>query len=102
MAGVSPQEIEYQEAHITDDASAGLYASSITMMIVTATTVVLRLLCKKKLNAKITPDDFCTIFALVRCPLGPSGSINRTHNLLIKSSFLSTASASNSYSVGSM
>lgn len=83
MAGVSPQEIQYQKANIKADASGGLYASAITMMVVTAIAVILRLQCKRKLNAKMTLDDYCIIFALVRAPC-PSGAIYRRDCLLIK------------------
>ncbi|MCJ1380706.1 hypothetical protein MMC17_003814 [Xylographa soralifera] len=65
MAGISPQELQYQEAHIDDDLSAGLYASSVIMAVVTTIAVVLRLLCRRKLNAKVTLDDYCIMFALV-------------------------------------
>ncbi|MCJ1286774.1 hypothetical protein MMC26_006120 [Xylographa opegraphella] len=80
MAEISPQEIQYQEENINDNASGGLYASAITMMVVTATTVILRLLCKRKLNAKITVDDYCIILALVS-PLGPSAPIEEREQL---------------------
>ncbi|MCJ1408579.1 hypothetical protein MMC19_002654, partial [Ptychographa xylographoides] len=65
MALVSPEEIRYQEANVNADASGGLYASSITMMVVTTTAVTLRLLCKRKLSAKVTLDDYCIMVALV-------------------------------------
>ena len=81
MAAVSPQEIQYQEANIDADASGGLYVSAITMMVVTTTAVVLRLLCKRKLNAKVTPDDCCIIFALVS-PLCPSAAIDQKDSVL--------------------
>ena len=98
MVEVSPQEIQYQEANINDDASGGLYGSTISMMVVTATAVIVRLLCKRKLNAKITLDDYCIMFALVR-PIDPPGAIERWDRLLIEISFFYMAFAWNLYFV---
>ena len=94
MALVSPEEIRYQEANVNADASGGLYASSITMMVVTTTAVTLRLLCKRKLSAKVTLDDYCIMVALVR-PHVPLGAIDRRDSWLIITRSLYMASASN-------
>ncbi|KAI4268066.1 MAG: hypothetical protein L6R38_007976 [Xanthoria sp. 2 TBL-2021] len=64
---ITPADIAYQKAHKDDDRSGALYATAATMIVLPTIAVVLRLACRRHLQAPISHDDIAIIVALVLC-----------------------------------
>ena len=66
MALVTPHEVEYQLAHKADNRSAVLYGTAISMIILTAGAVLVRLGCRWHLKSRVSYDDIAILVAMVR------------------------------------
>ena len=66
MATISPNNIEYQLAHINDDKSVTLVTSLTISLVLAVAAVVLRFISRRLCKAKIQADDFLIVVALVR------------------------------------
>ncbi|CAO1602397.1 hypothetical protein XANCAGTX0491_006008 [Xanthoria calcicola] len=64
---ITPADVAYQKAHKDDDRSGALYATAATMIVLPTIAVILRLACRRHLQAPISHDDIAIIVALVLC-----------------------------------
>ncbi|KAI4094203.1 MAG: hypothetical protein LQ339_007546 [Xanthoria mediterranea] len=62
---ITPADVAYQKAHKDDDRSGALYATAATMIVLPTIAVILRLACRRHLQAPISHDDIAIIVALV-------------------------------------
>ncbi|KAL8750904.1 MAG: hypothetical protein Q9199_006777 [Rusavskia elegans] len=62
---ITPADIAYQKAHKDDDRSGALYATAATMIVLPTIAVVLRLACRRHLQAPISHDDIAIVVALL-------------------------------------
>ena len=70
MASIpTPQEIAYQEAHITDDRSGSIIAANATCYAIGIIAVALRFLSRRISKIRYEWDDWLVVAGLVRPPL---------------------------------
>ncbi len=65
----TPQEIAYQEAHITDDKAGAIIAANATCYAIGIIAVALRFLSRRISKIKYEWDDWLAVAGLVRPPL---------------------------------
>ena len=65
----TPQEIAYQEAHITDDKTGSIIAANATCYAIGIIAVALRFLSRRISKIKYELDDWLVVVGLVRPPL---------------------------------
>ena len=70
MASIpTPQEIAYQEAHITDNKAGSIIAASATCYAIGVVAVALRFLSRRLSKIRYEWDDWLVVLGLVRPPL---------------------------------
>ena len=65
----TPQEIAYQEAHITDNRSGSIIAAGVTCYTIGIIAVALRFLSRRISKIRYEWDDWLVCAGLVRLPL---------------------------------
>ena len=79
MSQISPQQLQYQKAHIRDDLRSLLLVACAVCWPVACVTVLLRLLARRLTRLPLQADDYMIVVALVRARLSrylgvPSGA----------------------------
>ena len=62
---LSPEEIAYEKAHISDDKTGQVVAANVICGIVAVLSVALRFLSRKYAKAHLGPDDWLLVASLV-------------------------------------
>ncbi len=61
-----PSEVQYENAHISDDDSATVITAVATCSFIAFTAVILRLISRRLKHVSLRQDDYAAIVALVR------------------------------------
>ena len=68
MAAPTPAQIQYMEAHISDDRRPGLIASVVIPLSIASIAVVLRFIARRRVRAPLLADDWLILASLVCYP----------------------------------
>ena len=72
MAGLSPAEIQYEEAHINDNLGPAIIAANVILITIATVAVALRLICRLGRKVVLGADDYFACAALVCSPMASS------------------------------
>ena len=76
MATISPEEMQYMEAHASDDQTINLYVTCALCTTLPAVFVALRFVARRRNGASFKSDDWLILSALVSCATVPLSVIS--------------------------
>ena len=81
-------EIQYEQAHITDNAVPSLIATNIFCLMIAGSAVVLRLISRRLNRLSLGIDDYMAVLAMVRVDAIPVISLCLIYGLRYRSLYL--------------